>query len=491
MALGVAWATLGCTAVLTYPVATSENCFDHVDDDFDGHADFDDPDCALVGAPCTSDATCAPASLVCAPSGAGEPTCVPPCAVDSTCPVAGWSCGASGACTCAPCVERCNTVDDDCDGRVDEATCAIGEVCTAGACHCAGRTVSVPSTLDLLFVIDDSHSMTQRLTTLKAALPSAVRALSTGDLDGDGVEDVAPVASLHIGVVTTDLGNGLGMGGLPGCDFAGDDGILSAGTHCPTQPIFYFETYRDDPAQLATDVTCALTMDPTGCGFSEPLDAALLAISPSSPTAWTASGYTPRSFHDGTSGHGSDGANARFLRPSSTLAIVVVTDSDDCSAIDTGLYSSDDPAYSSVGGNLRCFTFEDALEPVSTFVRQLFALRRLPQNVFFAAITGIPRGAGAMTPDAILALPAMQIAVDPSTPERVLPACTYTVPGSTQQSQADPARRLVEVAREVECSGGGQAIASICDDSYDAAFREILRAVARADDRRVCVTDAP
>ena len=51
-----------------------------------------------------------------------------------------------GACSVSPTTERCNAIDDDCDGTIDDgasATCGItGQTCSAGSCVCpAGQSV--------------------------------------------------------------------------------------------------------------------------------------------------------------------------------------------------------------------------------------------------------------------------------------------------------------------------------------------------------------
>jgi hypothetical protein len=79
-------------------------------------------------------------------------------------------------------------------------------------------------------------------------------------------------------------------------------------------------------------------------------------VSSAAPTAWTAPGFTPPVFHGATRGH-ADGANAGFLRPGSTLAIVLLSDSDDCSAEDVELFDPGSAIYGSTDLNLRCSTF--------------------------------------------------------------------------------------------------------------------------------------
>ncbi|HEV3485648.1 MAG TPA: hypothetical protein VG106_09590, partial [Vicinamibacterales bacterium] len=51
-----------------------------------------------------------------------------------------------------------------------------------------------------------------------------------------------------------------------------------------------------------------------GCGFEQQLEAVLKALSPASPTAWTAAGYVAPTFFAGSTGHAL-GANAGFVRP--------------------------------------------------------------------------------------------------------------------------------------------------------------------------------
>jgi hypothetical protein len=129
--------------------------------------------------------------------------------------------------------------------------------------------VAIPSAdvdeVDLLLVVDDSASMDGEQAALVAELPRLVEALASGDRDGDGVRDFDPVRSLHVGVVTTDLGAG------PNDDVAtcarglGDDGILQTRSAATTAPcsagapssVFEFDPLRDDVSDFAAGVGCA------------------------------------------------------------------------------------------------------------------------------------------------------------------------------------------------------------------------------------------
>src|SRR5690348_2498849 len=122
------------------------------------------------------------------------------------------------------------------------APCAL--VCLLALGGCLDRDVKplVPCTLtglsqrvsidrienvDLLFVVDNSGSMSEEQASLANQIPRLVNVLASGDADADGTPDFPAVPSLHVGVISTDMGTGGYR--VPTCDEPnfGDDGILA------------------------------------------------------------------------------------------------------------------------------------------------------------------------------------------------------------------------------------------------------------------------
>lgn len=343
--------------------------------------------------------------------------------------------------------------------------------------------------VDLLLMIDDSSSMAGEQALLVAELPRMIRMLAAGDADDDGVQDFSPVRSLHLGVVTSDMGAGPAVPAgetVPSCErgLGGDGILLTAGaTAIPGcvasyPPVFDFGP-PGDPAAFARDVGCVALVGSRGCGFEQQLEATLKAVSASSPTAdYVPSGYLPPVFAGGTPGHG-DNANVGFIRRGSVLALVLLTDEEDCSVPDYSIFYRDD-RFSSVGLNLRCFAFPDELYPTERYVQNLAQLRSLPGRLVFAAIAGVPldrTGDTVADYDATLVDPRMIETPDPSTtpPTRLLSSCRTADGG-----EAFPPRRIVEVARGLSARGARTTIQSICAADFRAAFTRIVELVSDA-----------
>jgi hypothetical protein len=182
--------------------------------------------------------------------------------------------------------------------------------------------------VDILFVIDDSGSMSEEQAALITSFPRFIEIL--GGIVGD-------LPNVHIGVVSTDVGVGGYVQG--GCTGAGDDGRLQNTPRvvgcAPPAGAFLEDVGREDGSrqrnytgELKDAFSCIAQLGTTGCGFEQPLESMRRALD------------------------GSDPFNAGFLRPSAYLAVIFLTDEDDCSASDPSLF---DPYATGLGAPaLRC-----------------------------------------------------------------------------------------------------------------------------------------
>ncbi len=356
----------------------------------------------------------------------------------------------------------------------------------------AGRDAGpgLPRSVDLLFVVDNSISMVEEQEVLAEELPRVVRVLATGDADEDGDlagdgepgdPDIEPVSELSIAVVTTDMGSGdQSIGGCPRRVF-GDDGLFRVrGPDVPGCMSIYptFLTFRagDDAVRYTRDVSCVAAAGTEGCGLEQPLESALKALSPAAPTDWTAPGYAPPEFFLGTSGHGDD-ENDGFVRADSLLAIVVLSDDDDCSVADPALFDVRDDRFIN-HLNLRCVFHEDELlHSTARYVDGFLQLRRDPGRLVFVPAVGVP--ADLVQPigapidwDVFRRDPRLAQVVDPSNLSEVTPSCDE--PGT---GLAYPPPRLLRTAQELEARGVGVGLASICRGDY--APRLLAPIVAR------------
>lgn len=335
--------------------------------------------------------------------------------------------------------------------------------------------------VDLLFMVDNSNSMGEEQASLSDQFPRLVRTLASGELTlSDGsIEMFPPVKSLRVGVVSSDMGTGGFL--VPTCSnsASGDDGILRTAGNVArpgcmaTYPSFTtFEPAPGAPPDsalvdaFAADFTCVGAMGTGGCGFEQQLEAVLKALTPSSSSL---------TFNGGTVGHG-DGANAGFLRPTSLLAVIVVSDEDDCSAIDPDLFNPSSTRYAG-DLNLRCFQFPEAVHPVERYVDGLLALRDDPSLLVYAAITGVPpelvANPDTIDFDALLADPRMTENIDPTMPTRLEPSCN--IPG---RGLAFPPRRITTVAQLLERAGAAGIVQSICQDDFTGALNAIIKKIA-------------
>ena len=186
--------------------------------------------------------------------------------------------------------------------------------------------------LDVLFVIDNSAQIADKQNVFAQAFPAFVAALDTYP---------GGRPNLHLGVVdsTVDIG-APGFG--PGCPSPDphDNGLLQntktvAGC-TPPAGLFISDIANDDGTRttnygsdLADTLACIGEVGESGCGFESPMLSILRALDGTNPD------------------------NAGFLRPDADLAIVILNDEDDCSAVDPTIFEL--PA-DTVGGlnDFRC-----------------------------------------------------------------------------------------------------------------------------------------
>jgi len=344
--------------------------------------------------------------------------------------------------------------------------------------------------VDILLVIENAGGVSEEIAALQAEIPRLMTILATGDFDQDGVstgpEDFAPVASVQLGVVTTDMGSGSYV--VPTCRRSafGDDGVLRSrsgpiGDGCERFPRFvFFEGGGPPSEEQMREMTCLAGVGTQGCGFEQPLEAALKAVSPHAPTPYTADGYVPPTFFGDTAGH-AEGSNRLFVREDSLLVVMLYGVEDDCSVRDQELFNLSAGPYRSTDIGLRCFAHRDeALYSVSRYVDGLIALRRHPSRLVFSVTGGVPvdllPAAGAaidwdrlISDDPSLRDERMVERVDPSMPTRMMASCN--VPG---RGPAYPPVRVLRVAQGLEARGAGVSIGSSCQESLSHLISEIV-----------------
>jgi len=217
--------------------------------------------------------------------------------------------------------------------------------------------------LDLLLVIDDSPAMRAYRTRLLANLPNFAAVLSSSN---------GGIPSLHLAVVTGDLGTSGARDGIPGPSIAGDGGCLGNGDGARFRTTdsfsgqFVVDQLLSDGSRVRnygsplSDVFSSLgDVGNTGCAFSQPLEAMRRALL--------------------------DPENAGFLRDNANLAVVFVSPQDDCS-FDRSTFLGGvalDPIDTS-----RCYTRASELVPVDIYADFLKSLKRDPSMIEVATIVG-------------------------------------------------------------------------------------------------------
>lgn len=383
-----------------------------------------------------------------------------------------------------------------------------------------GAELVTPAMLDVLFVIDNSGSMASEQVKLAREIPRMVQVLTSGDRWAGRESEVpaglsekarrfTPVKSLHLGVVSTNFGGMLEPTGtqeaILSCAGLGDEGKLLSDTTIAVEGVTAkggeFPNFARGDVVLAPDPACALPVQPRyqsfgadggqaevgtafscmarvgvrGCPFEQPLESMWNALAPASRKGEL------YEFAGGAKGQG-DRFNDGFVREDAALAVVVLTDEDDCSITDRGhaLFGLDEQAREEYGDlNLRCFRNagdSNLVRAAERYRQGLLSLKpKDPRRVVFTAIAGIPRDAIASgsAPAAILELPEMQYAEDPVAPG--LPRIVCSADDATRPEDAYPARRLVNLAGLMQEAA---LLESICAPSYAPVVDRLVNKIA-------------
>ena len=334
--------------------------------------------------------------------------------------------------------------------------------------------------LDILFVIDNSNSPISDIMegTHFAAL-----------IDALGAQ--APSLSVQIGIVTTDLGAGVHT--PPSCDtVGGDQGILqnvARGQGCPSGHLsnasdrfLRFSLVNGVAADenfvggLDETLRCYAAVGTGGCGFEHVLGSMRAALD----GCETAAGCTQH-------------ANVGFLRPDAYLAVIVMTDEDDCSApADSTLFDPTQADLTSPLGPLtsyRCFEFgvlcggadvgrspgartdcvpgnkdpnpKHQLVPVADFVHALKALKPQSPRMVYAATLAAPPSP-------------VETALDVNGCPDLQPSCG----GGAYNPSGDPGIRLWDFSTRFDADRGRWY--DICSTAWSDAFAEIGADLATA-----------
>jgi hypothetical protein len=218
------------------------------------------------------------------------------------------------------------------DGGSRPLAADAGQAAQTAAVQCpAGQSprlveTGTPIKLDLLFMIDDSPSMAEEQANLARNFPRLIEVLE---------QMPAGLPDLHLGVVSSDMGAGNSVTSGNCATAVGDRGVLQVRPGCgldPAQGRFLVSeaggTITNFTGDIAEVFACLAELGTNGCGYEHQLQAVRVALS----------GFVAE--------------NSGFLRGDAHLAVVYITDEDDCSAAaDSTMYGGQVPGQDS---SLRC-----------------------------------------------------------------------------------------------------------------------------------------
>ncbi len=364
-------------------------------------------------------------------------------------------------------------------------------------------TQKINNEIDILFMIDNSSSMTEMQQKLYDQLPLFMQVLQA----------LPTPPSLHVAVVSSDMGAPGDSTASIQCTPAGDQGEFQSTPRSNTAlNITCTDTTLADGATFISDADmmpnytnpdiskvfqCIALLGDKGCGFEHQLASIDRAL--------------------GGDGQPAPSTNANFLRPEAYLGIVILTNEDDCSAPpNTQLYSLNGGGQNlanSLGpiANYRCNQFGHTctdpngnvispplnppagattldltncvsndttglLTPVSQFVSDVKSLKADPESQILVAAISAPASpygitwvntTSANTPAGGELWPQVEHSCGAAGADDVNPHSTMS---PTDGSFGDPGVRIAQFAAGFS---NNYLLASICDSSYATSMKAI------------------
>ena len=183
-------------------------------------------------------------------------------------------------------------------------------------------SLSKPKGVDVLVVLDNSPGMAYAQLWLGRDLATLVADL----------ESLPGGPNYRIGVISTDMG--IGTYATANCTTSGDNGKLIMSSQCPktSTGVKYLEGKGNNvnmPIPASQAVACMTKLGEGGCGFERPLTAMRVAVSSSAKS---------------------------FFRKDAALAVIILSNEDDCSAKDNDFFNPSDPSLGPLT-SFRCFQY--------------------------------------------------------------------------------------------------------------------------------------
>ncbi len=394
--------------------------------------------------------------------------------------------------------------------------------------------------VDLLLEVDNSRSMADNQANLARNFGLLIDRLVSPPSDPrTGRPQYPPVRSLHVGVISSDLGTpGTRVGSCANTD-TGDDGLLNpirnglamrqhepwtgapAGrrpARCTNDPNQYpsfltFTAGATDAATFRDDFVCNAYLHSDGCGLEQQLESAYRALV----------------VHDPRERPGNADPNAGFVRDDAVLAIVMVTDEEDgsvrdCRFAEAGVPCADALSVYDLGSsqwshatdlNLRFYLYtpgsaQDPTWPIDRYIDPMRPNRGFtslkpgrPDLVIFSAIAGVPLelptrdgqvdydallgsnpdGSDGYVGDSAEGPVSMRQARRDACTTRVMPSCRRqgSAPtdscDSAEQYFAQPSRRIAQVARRFAERYNNGTLSSVCANDYTPALQQVLERI--------------